>query len=100
MQKTFTAFQGQRRLVSGPVGEVALVVKRVTARPDEPIIIFDDATGRSIDFDLRGGDREVLARLAKLIPPPVEETAQPTEPRGRGRNVLGRRRGLVFGLAA
>ncbi|MET4261882.1 hypothetical protein ABIC09_006853 [Bradyrhizobium sp. S3.12.5] len=89
MQRTFTAFQGQRRLVSGPAGEVALVVKRVAPRPDEPIIIFEDATGRSIDFDLRGGDREVLARLAKLIPPPVEETASPTEPRGRGRPKLG-----------
>lgn len=89
MQKIFTAFQGPRRLVSGPAGEVALVVKRVAPRPDEPIIIFEDATGRSIDFDLRGGDREVLARLARLIPPPVEEDAPPTEPRGRGRPKLG-----------
>lgn len=89
MQKIFTAFQGQQRLVSGPAGEVALVVKRVAPRPDEPIVIFEDATGRSIDFDLRGGDREVLARLAKLIPPPVEESAAPTEPRGRGRPKLG-----------
>lgn len=89
MQKAFTAFQGQRRLVSGPAGEVALVVKRVAPRPDEPIIIFEDATGRPIDFDLRGGDREVLARLAKLVPPSVEETAAPAEPRGRGRPKLG-----------
>ena len=89
MQKIFTAFQGQRRLVSGPAGEVALVVKRMAPRPDEPIIIFEDATGRPIDFDLRGGDREVLARLAKLVPPPVEEIAPPSEPRGRGRPKLG-----------
>ena len=89
MQTIFTAFQGQRRLASGPAGEVALVVKRVAPRPDEPIIIFSDATGRSIDFDLRGGDREVLARLAKLIPPPVEEASAQAEPRGRGRPKLG-----------
>jgi hypothetical protein len=89
MQKTFTAFQGHRRLVSGPAGEVALVIKRMAERPDEPIIIFEDATGRTIDFDLRGGDREVLARLAKLVPPPVEDTASPSEPRGRGRPKLG-----------
>jgi uncharacterized protein len=89
MQRTFTAFQGHRRLASGPAGEVALVVKRMTSPPDEPIIIFEDSTGRSIDFDLRGGDREVLARLAKLVPPPVEETAPPSEPRGRGRPKLG-----------
>src|SRR3569623_2791122 len=89
MQRTFTAFQGNHRLASGQAGEVALVVKRIATRPDEPIIIFEDGTGRSIDFDLRGGDREVLARLAKLIPPQVEETAPPTEPRGRGRPKLG-----------
>ncbi|MCK1388356.1 DUF2239 family protein [Bradyrhizobium sp. 21] len=88
MQRTFTAFQGPRRLASGSAGEVALVVKRMAPQPDEPIIIFEDDTGRSIDFDLRGGDREVLARLAKLVPPPVEETA-PSEPRGRGRPKLG-----------
>src|SRR3954467_13488311 len=89
MQKTFTAFQGHRRLVSGPAGEVALVIKRMAERPDQPIVIFEDATGRTIDFDLRGGDREVLARLAKLVPPPVEETPSPSEPRGRGRPRLG-----------
>lgn len=89
MQRIFTAFQGHRRLASGPAGEVALVVKRMTSPPDEPIIIFEDGTGRSIDFDLRGGDREVLARVAKLVPPPVEETAPPSEPRGRGRPKLG-----------
>lgn len=90
MQKTFTAFQGQRRLASGPAGEVALVVKRMPSRPDEPIIIFEDSTGRSIDFDLRGGDREVLARLATLMPPLPAETAESSaEPRGRGRPKLG-----------
>jgi len=86
MQVTFTAFIGQRRLASGPAGDVALTVKRTAIRPDEPIIIFDDGTGRSIDFDLRGEDREVLARLA---PPPSEETASPSVPRGRGRPKLG-----------
>ncbi len=82
MQATFTAFIGQRRLASGPAGEVALAVKRTAPRPDEPIIIFDDGTGRSIDFDLRGEDRDVLARLAKLAPPPSDETT-------RGRPKLG-----------
>jgi uncharacterized protein len=90
MLGTFTAFMGPRRLASGPVGDVALAVKRAGPRPDEPIIIFDDGTGRPIDFDLRGEDREVLARLAKLLPPgPREETAPPSEPRGRGRPKLG-----------
>ncbi|MBR0844596.1 DUF2239 family protein [Bradyrhizobium liaoningense] len=90
MQGTFTAFIGQCRLASGPAGEVALAVRRAAPRPDQPIIIFDDGTGRSIDFDLRGEDHEVLARLARLAPPPSAEVAEPpTEPRGRGRPKLG-----------
>ncbi|MGY4354661.1 hypothetical protein ACVW0J_001154 [Bradyrhizobium sp. i1.7.7] len=31
----------------------------------------------------------MLARVAKLVPPPVEESAPPSEPRGRGRPKLG-----------
>ncbi|WP_165405602.1 DUF2239 family protein [Bradyrhizobium genosp. SA-3] len=90
MQTTFTAFIGQRRLASGAAGDVALAVKRASPQPDQPIIIFDDGTGRSIDFDLRGEDHEVLARLAKFAPPPsTEVTESPGEPRGRGRPKLG-----------
>lgn len=90
MQTTFTAFIGQRRLASGPAGDVALAVKRAGPAPAEPIIIFDDGTGRSVDFDLRGEDREVLARLAKLAPPPSSELPElPAERRGRGRPKLG-----------
>ncbi|GLR96069.1 DUF2239 family protein [Bradyrhizobium liaoningense] len=89
MQGTYTAFVGQRRLASGTAGEVALAVKRATQPLDQPVIIFDDGTGRSIDFDLRGDDREVLARLDKLAPPPAEAAETPAEPRGRGRPKLG-----------
>ncbi|MDE2375708.1 DUF2239 family protein [Bradyrhizobium sp.] len=84
MQENFTAFRGQRRLASGPVAEVALAVKRAQAQPGEPILIFDDASGRAVDFDLRGEEDEVLARLAR------PDTAQePGAPRGRGRPKLG-----------
>lgn len=89
MQGTYIAFVGQRRLASGTAGEVALAVKRATQPLHQPIIIFDDGTGRSIDFDLRGEDREVLARLEKLAPPPAETAEAPAEPRGRGRPKLG-----------
>lgn len=89
MQATFTAFMGQRRLASGAAGDVALAVKRAGSKPDQPIIIFDDRTGRSIDFDLRGEDHEVLARLAEIMPPPTEINQPASEPRGRGRPKLG-----------
>jgi uncharacterized protein len=90
--QTFTAFEGPRRLVSGPLPEVALAVKRAEQRASERIAIFSDATGRAIDLDLRDSDGEIVARLQRTTPPdPVapQETATPSEPRGRGRPKLG-----------
>jgi hypothetical protein len=84
--QTFTAFEGQRRLVSGPPAEVALAVKRAEQRAAERIAIFSDATGRPIDFDLRGSDAEIVARLPAMPGPAALEAAPP---RGRGRPKLG-----------
>jgi hypothetical protein len=81
----FTAFEGPRRLVSGPLGEVALVIKRAERRASEPVTIFSDATGRAIDLDLRGSDEEILARLPQDVP----AASAPDTPRGRGRPKLG-----------
>jgi hypothetical protein len=85
--QTFTAFEGQRRLVSGPLPAVALAVKRAEQGGSERIAIFSDATGRPIDLDLRGSDDEILARLPPG-PAALEEAAL-SEPRGRGRPKLG-----------
>lgn len=83
----FTAFVGHRRLASGPLAEVALAVKKTTKPTgSEPILIFDDASGRSIDLDLRGTDQEILARLPLSSP---TSAAVAAEPRGRGRPRLG-----------
>jgi hypothetical protein len=82
---TFTAFEGQRRLVSGPLPEVALAVKQAEQGGSDRIAIFSDATGRPIDLDLRGSEDEILARL----PPGEAAPAAPSEPRGRGRPKLG-----------
>jgi len=87
MIPSFTAFEGQRRLVTGTLAEVALAVKR--AGQAAPIVIFSDATGRSLDLDLRGSDEEIIARLPKTAPAPVEPETQASEPRGRGRPKLG-----------
>jgi hypothetical protein len=83
----FTAFEGQRRLVSGPLREVVLALKRAEQRASERIAIFSDATGGAIDLDLRGSDDEIVARLPPTACPALEET--PSEPRGRGRPKLG-----------
>jgi hypothetical protein len=87
MNQSFTAFEGRRRLVTGTLAEVALAVKR--AGEAAPIVIFNDATGRSLDLDLRGSDDEIVARLPKAMPAPVEPEAKASEPRGRGRPKLG-----------
>ena len=83
----FTAFIGPQRLASGPLAEVAIAVMKASHRPAAPpIIIFADATGQPIDLDLRGTERDVIARLPQPAPDPE---AASTEPRGRGRPKLG-----------
>src|SRR6201988_2561004 len=88
MIQRFTAFEGQRCLISGTLAEVALAVKRA-GQAAFPIIIFSDASGRSLDLDLRGSDEEIIARLPRTAPPPPEPDAASNEPRGRGRPKLG-----------
>ncbi|MBS0247731.1 MAG: DUF2239 family protein [Proteobacteria bacterium] len=79
-----TAFDGSRRLASGPYAEVAVTVKeRVLSHPDAAVLIFDDRSGREIDFDLRGSGRDIAERIAKQF-------AATTEPaRAAGRPKLG-----------
>ena len=86
----YTAFVGQQRLASGPLAEVAIAVMNASRRPAvPPIIIFADATGQPIDLDLRGTERDVIARLPQPVPDPEAATEETTEPRGRGRPKLG-----------
>jgi len=81
-----TAFDGARRLKTGPLREVALTVRRALARGAEgPVLVFDDATGQVVEVDTRGTEREVLARLEAGAPAP----GPPEEPRGPGRPRLG-----------
>lgn len=89
-------------LSSGPLIEVVLAVKGATERGSaEPVLVFDDATGRALDFDLRGSKADIIARLSQP-PAPAQERASPPRPalsagsegstgevRGRGRPKLG-----------
>jgi uncharacterized protein len=88
MTETFTAFEGLRRLASGPLTEIAPSIKRAEQRAAEPIAIFSDATGRAIDLDLRGSADDMLRWLARTNDKTSEEPAA-SEPRGRGRPKLG-----------
>jgi hypothetical protein len=88
----FTAFIGPKRLASGSLADVALAVKKSTKPGShQPILIFDDTSGKSVDLDLRGTDEDVVARLPLPASPSAAAGAeQPSsEPRGRGRPKLG-----------
>jgi uncharacterized protein len=59
-----TAFDHVRRIAFGSYVRVALAVKEhVNVTPNASVLIFDDATGEQIDFDLRGSDEDISARL-------------------------------------
>jgi hypothetical protein len=81
-----TAFDHDQRIASGPYQGVALSLKSYErAHSDASVLVFDDATGAQIDFDLSGSDDDVKARLQQRFPPPAEAEA----PRAPGRPKLG-----------
>jgi hypothetical protein len=72
---TYSAFTGNRRLVTGPLESVLRETKRFTdmhsgeaAKNGGPLLIFSDQRGQQIDFDLRGPIEEVLR---KALPAPA-----------------------------
>jgi hypothetical protein len=82
---TCTAFTGASLLASGPAAEVALAAKTAQARDaSAAILIFDDETGRQVDFDLRGSEADIVARLQ-----PTQAEAEPEAARSPGRPKLG-----------
>jgi hypothetical protein len=111
----YAVFEGHRLLASGPLLGVALAFKRASkAEAAGPLLIFDDSTGRSIDIDVRGTDKEVASRLGVHAgsdgQPKAGQSSHPNpdaaehpnatdanvadvpaagEPRGRGRPRLG-----------
>ncbi len=56
----YTAFAGDRRLATGSRREVLAALH--AHRDADRLLVFDDATGRQVDFDLRGTLEQVLAR--------------------------------------
>jgi hypothetical protein len=73
----FSAFAGPKLLASGPLAEVAIAIKIATGAIADPIVIFDNATGKSLDIDLRGSHREVVARLPQ--PSAVEPATEASD---------------------
>lgn len=62
-QSTYTAFAGSRRVATGPLDRLLPAVKAFVDGTDSlQILIFEDQTGKEVDFDLRGSVQEVLDR--------------------------------------
>ena len=92
---TYTVCNGHQQITTGSLPSAALAFKQLLAESATgPVLLFNDATGRSMDVDIRGTDQEVLARLPVTEATASSETSEPTEPtpettRGRGRPKLG-----------
>jgi hypothetical protein len=80
---TVVAFVGPRLIARGPAGE-ALGAIHAGSEAGEGPLVFDLASGRVVDLDLRGSPAEARARLA----PAAALEAEP-EKRGPGRPKLG-----------
>lgn len=88
---TYTSFMGHRRIASGLMLTNVLAVKKVLeSRVNDPVLIFDDVTGRFVDVNTQGTDEELAQRYVPVDAPEVEvEQTEEEAPRGRGRPKLG-----------
>jgi hypothetical protein len=103
MEPTVTAFRGHEVLATGPLREVARVVWHAVKHgtsADGAVLIFDDATARVIDLEMRGDEARMLAHLDATLKAGMAakaESAALTDrgdvadagPRPRGRPRLG-----------
>ena len=82
---TYTAFGNQKVIIHGGLDEVVLKIKRWSDKnPTGSLLVFNDFTGRTMDFDLRGSEKDVLQRIEMFLP---QEPAVPGA--GPGRPKLG-----------
>ena len=72
---TYVAFAGARQVAAGTLAEVLPTLKqRFDADRSELVLVFEDATGRQVEFDLRGSLDEALARA---LPAPQKGPGRP-----------------------
>jgi hypothetical protein len=60
---TYTAFGGHAVLATGPILEVVKAAKSHWDLGTDTVLVFDDTTGKQIDFDYEGSPEEVLEKL-------------------------------------
>jgi hypothetical protein len=89
IERTYTAFAGERLIVSGPLETMLRATKQcLDAGELRPVLIFEDQTGTQVDFDFSGTPDQVLARIAEHPLFASRETGPKTQS-GPGRPKLG-----------
>jgi hypothetical protein len=84
-QGTYTAFEGTHRLFHGSLEEVVLKIKkRLGKSENSSVLIFSDSTGKTMDFNFQGSEKDVLKRLEVYVS--KDETREASGP---GRPKLG-----------
>ena len=97
---TYTTFNGFKKIRSGSLLDNTLAAKHAHAHHAVgPVLTFRDRTGRAVDLDTRGTEKEVAVRVAAQeeaernrggSDADVRDDLPPAdEPRGRGRPKLG-----------
>jgi uncharacterized protein len=90
-EAAYIAFDGDHRIASGGLREVARAAKEVLDRRKEAaILVFDGVTSSPVDIDFRGTLADVQTRLPDTADAPATaEDTLPSAPRGPGRPKLG-----------
>ncbi len=83
-----TAFSGPQRIASGELRHVAMKAKQAfDLHPDRPVLVFDDADGRTVEVPLELPAADLLRLLAQ--PQLAASTDAAPVPRKPGRPKLG-----------
>ncbi len=83
-----TAFSGPQRIASGELRHVAMKAKQAfDLHPDRPVLVFDDAEGRTVEVPLELPAADLLRLLAQ--PQLAASTDAAPVPRKPGRPKLG-----------
>lgn len=65
---TYTAFEGNKMIAQGPLSEVVLKIKkRLGKEENNSILIFSDSTGKTMDFNFQGSEKDIQKRLEVFV---------------------------------
>lgn len=67
--QTYAAFADNRLVAAGSLEDVLRATKKRAGKGVKPVLIFEEASGRQADFDLRGSVDEVVARTRNEAKP-------------------------------